>query len=50
MDIVGDGPMRGELEDLVVKLELSDKVKFWGFREDTGEWLARCSCLFVSLF
>ncbi len=50
LDIVGDGPMRGELEDLVVKLELSDKVKFWGFREDTDEWLARCSCLLFPSF
>jgi len=45
LDVVGDGPMRAELEDLVEKLGLSRKVKFWGFREDADEWIARCSCL-----
>lgn len=45
LDVVGDGPMRAELEDLVEKLGLSPKVKFWGFREDADEWIARCSCL-----
>jgi len=45
LDVVGNGPMRAELEDLVEKLGLSHKVKFWGFREDADEWIARCSCL-----
>jgi glycosyltransferase involved in cell wall biosynthesis len=50
LDVVGDGPMRAELELLSRKLNLDDKVCFWGFRDDADEWLARCSCfLFPSL-
>jgi|GEM_PF-208552 len=45
LDVVGDGPMRAELELLSKKLNLDDKVRFWGFRDDADEWLARCSCL-----
>lgn len=50
LDVVGDGPMRKELENLVDGLRLSDKVRFWGFRDDTDDWHAKCSCfLFPSL-
>lgn len=50
LDVVGDGPKREELERLSVDLGIADKVRFWGFREDTDEWHARCSCfLFPSL-
>jgi len=50
LDVVGDGPMRAELELLSRKLNLDDKVRFWGFRDDADEWLARCSCLLFPSF
>jgi len=50
LDVVGDGPMRAELELLSRKLNLDDKVCFWGFRDDADEWLARCSCLLFPSF
>ena len=50
LDVLGDGPLRKELESLTNELGLSDKVRFWGFREDTDDWLARCSCLLFPSF
>lgn len=44
--IVGTGPERGELEKLVKKLELENKVKFLGFRKDVPDIL-QASDLFV---
>lgn len=32
--IVGDGPLRGDLEELARELGISDRVKFLGFRSD----------------
>lgn len=50
LDIVGDGPFRKDLENLSRENGLEKKVFFRGFREDTDEWLADCSCfLFPSL-
>lgn len=43
LDIVGDGPMRTELETLSQSLGLSSRVIFHGFREDTDEWMRKCS-------
>lgn len=43
LDIVGDGPMRTELESLSHSLGLSPRVTFHGFREDTDEWMRKCS-------
>ncbi len=43
LDIVGDGPMRTELESLSQALGLSSRVIFHGFREDTDEWMSKCS-------
>ena len=37
--IVGEGPMRGELEDLVRELNLQDIVRLTGFREDSLQLL-----------
>ena len=38
--IVGDGPLREELEEMVAGLELASRVTFAGFREDTAASLA----------
>lgn len=44
LDVVGDGPEREELEEQAKKLCMSDRVFFHGFRDDTDEWMLRCSC------
>lgn len=33
-DIVGDGPLKNELEKLSADLGISEQVRFWGFRDD----------------
>ena len=38
--IAGDGPARHRLERLAVKLGVTDRVRFLGFREDVGDLLA----------
>lgn len=37
LDIVGTGPERKKLEDLVKKLEIAENVKFYGFIDDIKE-------------
>ncbi|CAB1370373.1 glycosyltransferase family 4 protein [Denitratisoma oestradiolicum] len=37
--VVGDGPMRGVLEDKARELGLADRVTFAGHREDPEQWL-----------
>lgn len=44
--IVGDGPERRNLEDLVTELNLQDRVTFTGFRRDTAD-LYRAMDLFT---
>jgi len=43
--IIGDGPLRLQLEELAGKLGLSSRVRFLGFREDALELLAESSIL-----
>jgi glycosyltransferase involved in cell wall biosynthesis len=38
--IAGDGPARDRLEQLAVTLNVTDRVRFLGFREDVGDLLA----------
>lgn len=38
LDIVGDGPLRSELELQVVKKKLDRSVFFWGMQEDIGKF------------
>lgn len=38
--VVGDGPVRGELEGLVAELGVGGTVRFWGQRMDTGRFFA----------
>jgi glycosyltransferase involved in cell wall biosynthesis len=45
--ILGDGPMRPELEQLVAALKLADRVELPGFVSDVTQWLARAD-LFAS--
>ncbi len=32
--VVGDGPLRAEMEELVRSIDLPSRVRFWGYRED----------------
>ncbi|MDR6301795.1 glycosyltransferase family 4 protein [Mesonia maritima] len=41
--ILGDGCMRQSLEDLVVKLNIQDKVKFLGFQKNVDYYLSKSS-------
>lgn len=45
LDVLGDGSQREELEGLVSELGISERVKFWGFRDDAEEFMSRASCL-----
>ncbi|MBQ7154966.1 MAG: glycosyltransferase family 4 protein [Synergistaceae bacterium] len=45
LDVVGDGSHREEFEKMCVELGLSERVKFWGFRDDAEEFMSRSSCL-----
>ena len=38
--IAGDGPARDRLEQLAVNLNVTDRVRFLGFRKDVGDLLA----------
>lgn len=40
--IVGDGPLRGELEALAKQLDVSDRVSLLGFRKDIAALLNAC--------
>ena len=45
LDVLGDGPLRGELEEIVKSLGLEEKVTFHGFRDDPDVWMERNDCL-----
>jgi glycosyltransferase involved in cell wall biosynthesis len=37
--LVGDGPLRGDLERLAAELEVAERVRMVGWRDDPGPWL-----------
>ncbi|MFA0889463.1 MAG: glycosyltransferase family 4 protein [Synergistales bacterium] len=45
LDILGDGPQRQELESMVKSLGLEGQVRFHGFRDEVGRWMAASDCL-----
>ena len=45
LDILGDGSMRAELENLSKELGIDDRVKFWGFRDDAEKFMSEAACL-----
>ena len=45
LDILGDGPLRGKLEERVKSLKLEEKVTFHGFQDDPDAWMERSDCL-----
>ena len=46
--IVGDGPEKKELENLVVKYEIADRVKFLGWRDDIPELLPKADIFLLT--
>ena len=45
LDILGDGPLRGQLEEMVKSLRLEEKVTFHGFQDDPDVWMEKSDCL-----
>ena len=45
LDVLGDGPLRPHLEEMVKALGLHNKVIFHGFRNDPDAWMQRSDCL-----
>jgi glycosyltransferase involved in cell wall biosynthesis len=45
LEVIGDGPMRRDLEELSDRLGLINKVKFYGYSDRVDEFMARSSCL-----
>ena len=50
LDVVGDGPQRGEWEALTAEMGLQDRVTFQGFRNDAEAWMARSACLLFTSY
>jgi glycosyltransferase involved in cell wall biosynthesis len=48
LDVVGDGPLRGELEALAGRLGLRDHVRFLGARNDLPQLLRDAQCLVLA--
>ncbi len=48
LQLVGEGPLRGELEHLVDSLALRDRVDFLGERGDVPDLLAKASCFLLT--
>lgn len=48
LDLVGDGPLRGESERLAAELGLEGAVRFLGSRDDVPELLAAAECLLLA--
>ncbi|MGW8287266.1 MAG: glycosyltransferase family 4 protein, partial [Desulfobulbales bacterium] len=45
LDILGDGPLRAELEAAVMSKGLKDQVLFHGFHNDPDTWMEKSDCL-----
>ncbi|HYI45203.1 MAG TPA: glycosyltransferase family 4 protein [Actinomycetota bacterium] len=46
--IVGDGPLRGELESHRARLGITDRVHFLGHKEGVGDYVAAADCFALS--
>ena len=46
--IVGDGPVRGSLEELARELHVADQVRFWGQRMDTARFFSAADAFAMS--
>jgi glycosyltransferase involved in cell wall biosynthesis len=45
LDVIGDGPLRIQLEEMVNSFGLNKKVLFHGFQNDPDVWMVRSDCL-----
>lgn len=45
LDVLGDGPMRGELESIVRERNFTDRIKFHGYSNEADYFMASSSCL-----
>ena len=45
LDVLGDGSHRKEFESLAHETGISGRVKFYGFRDDTDEFMSKAACL-----
>ncbi len=45
--ILGDGPIRNELENLILKYKLSHKVEFFGFQENIADYIYEMDVIVV---
>jgi glycosyltransferase involved in cell wall biosynthesis len=48
LHLVGDGPLRAHVEQMIAQLGLGEAVKVLGQRDDVPELLARASCLILT--
>ena len=45
LDVIGDGPLRIQLEEMVKSFGLNERVLFHGFLNDPDAWMERSDCL-----
>ena len=45
LDIVGDGPLMPDLKKRIDGIGMGERMILHGYRDDTDEWMKRCSCL-----
>ena len=45
LDVLGDGPMRAELEAITKERGFTERVKFHGYSDKADDFMARSSCL-----
>ncbi|MDY6049915.1 MAG: glycosyltransferase [Corynebacterium sp.] len=48
LDVVGDGPQRGQLEELSTSLGVAPLVHFHGWDSDTARWYSGADCLLTN--
>ena len=48
LEVVGDGPLRGQLEALAAALGLGERVRFWGYRVDPETVVAEADAAICS--
>ena len=48
LDLLGDGELRTELENLATRLGIADRIRFVGFTDDPAEYFARSDILLLS--
>jgi glycosyltransferase involved in cell wall biosynthesis len=46
--IVGDGPDKKELEELALKLEITDNIEFVGWQDNVHVWLQKSKCFVLT--